>query len=200
MLLMSHMTQKSGKQAQSKFHLSNHTNTYTRYLNCSKQIDWYSIWIKNIKIFYVMMCHTFKWKRNLKRRVWNENKNKLLMNRWRKKKCLEKLENTVGYGESNWSYNNWLTKNKFFYSHLFLQHHMLSWGNHHLHVHTHPTIILLAVKYEMITSLLHPFLRPTTGTEIVLNFNLFDLNEHFYLNKYHVSKIYVANNLLIFKS
>ena len=69
---------------------------------------------------------------------------------------------------------------------------MLSCGNHHLHVHTHPTIILHAVKYEMITSLLHPFLRPTTGTEIVLSFNLYDLSEQFDLNKHHISTMYVS--------
>ena len=46
----------------------------------------------------------------------------------------------------------------------------------------------------MITSLLHPFLRPTTGTEIVLNFNPYDLNEHYNSNKHHVSNIYVTND------
>ena len=65
-------------------------------------------------------------------------------------------------------------------------------------MYIHPTMILHAVKYEMITSLLHPFLRPTTGTEIVLNFNPYDLDEHFNLNKYHVCKIYVTN-ISIFK-
>ena len=137
------------------------------------------------------MCHTFKWKRNLKKFLWNKMKITFWWTDEEKLKCLEKLENTLGYGESDWSYNNWLTKNNFFYSHLFLQHHMLSWGNHHLHVH--PTIILHAVKYEMITSLLHPFLRPTTGTEIVLSFNVCDLNQHLDLNKHHVSAIYATN-------
>ena len=78
------------------------TQTYTRYLNCSKQIDWYSIWIKNIKNFKNMKCHTFELKRNLKNgAIETKNKDKLCctigenLNAFRKTKIQLLIKNQI---------------------------------------------------------------------------------------------------------